>query len=524
VGRGPEPRRLDGGARRVSAERNPCLAEAAPRDAAISGAPRRHVIVVGGGLAGITAAFDCADAGLTVTLLESRGRLGGQAYSFEREGLAADNGQHVFLRCCTEYRALVERIGAGGMVTLQDRLDITVLAPAGRRGRLRRSGLPAPLHLAGGLLRYPFLTPRERLAAAVAMRALARVNVDDPANDVRTFGDWLREHGQTPTAVRVLWDLITRPTVNLPAERASLAQAAYVFQEGLLSDAAAGDIGHARVPLSEIHDEAARVALREAGVDVRLRAGVTAIEPDPESGSDVGPGAEAESGADPGRRGFAVRLSGPHGGELFADAVVLAVGPERMARLIPSRAGVAPDSLRALGASPIVNVHVVYDRPVLDIPFAAGVDTPVQWVFDRTRSAGLDSGQYLVVTLSAAEEELAMPGEAVLERHVRALAELLPVAERGARVERAFVTRDHAATFRAAPGQRALRPAAATALPGLALAGAHTDTGWPATMEGAVRSGHAAARVVVAAASAATALVSPADAARPSVREAEVVT
>jgi squalene-associated FAD-dependent desaturase len=437
----------------------------------------RSVIVVGGGLAGITAAFDCAAAGHAVTLLESRGRLGGQAYSFERDGIIADNGQHVFLRCCTEYRAFVERVGAGEMVGLQDRLDITVLGRSdGRRcrGRLNRTALPSPLHLAGALVRYPFLSWRQRLSAAVAMSALARVDVEDPANDGRTFGDWLSAHGQQASAAEALWDLITRPTVNLAAADASLAQAAYVFQEGLLSSASAGDLGHARVPLSQIHDVAAGAALRRAGVQVRLRAGVTAIEP-----------------------GFTVRLGGSAPETLVCDAVVLAVGPERMARLIPGGAGVAPESLRALGESPIVNIHVVYDRPVLDVEFAAGVRTPVQWVFDRTESAGVERGQYLVVTLSAADEELAMTNEAVLERYESALAALLPVGERGAQVLRSFVTRDHAATFRAAPGQRALRPGAATALPGLVLAGAHTDTGWPATMEGAVRSGSAAARVAV---------------------------
>jgi squalene-associated FAD-dependent desaturase len=442
----------------------------------------RTVIVVGGGLAGITAALDCAAAGHAVTLLESRGRLGGQAYSFDRDGLTADNGQHVFLRCCTEYRAFVERVGAAEMVTLQDRLDITVLGRQDgqpRRGRLNRTALPSPLHLAGALLRYPFLSWRERLSAAVAMSALARVDVEDPASDACTFGDWLSAHGQGANAVAALWDLITRPTVNLAAADASLAQAAYVFQEGLLSGASAGDLGHARVPLSQIHDVAAGAALRRAGVQVRLRAGVAAIEP-------------GVAG-----HGFTVRLGGTDPEALAADAAVLAVGPERMARLIPEGAGVAPESLHALGASPIVNVHVVYDRPVLDVEFAAGVGTPVQWVFDRTESAGAERGQYLVVTLSAACAELAMTNEAVLERYLSALAALLPVGERGAQVLRSFVTRDRAATFRAAPGQRALRPGAATVLPGLALAGAHTDTGWPATMEGAVRSGQTAARATV---------------------------
>ena len=450
----------------------------------------RSVIVVGGGLSGITAALDCAAAGAGVTLLESRGRLGGQAYSFTRDGLRADNGQHVFLRCCTAYRAFVERIGAGELVTMQPRLDITVLGGDGRRGRLWRTALPAPLHLAGALLTYPFLSMRERLAVAVAMQSLARVEVDDPAADAVSFGDWLRAHRQSRRAVAAIWDLIIRPTVNLGCEEASLAQAAYVFQEGLLSSASAGDIGHAAAPLSELHDVAARAALQRAGVEVRVRTGVAAVAPD-------------------GERGFQVTLSGPAGEVLSCDLAVVAVGPERAAGLLPAQAGVDPEALAALGESPIVNVHLVYDRPVLDVPFAAGVDTPVQWIFDRTATAGADAdsvppgGQYLVVTLSAAETELAMSNDDIRVAYLGALERLLPAA-RSARVVRSFVTRDHAATFRAAPGARALRPAAQTRLAGLAMAGAYTDTGWPATMEGAVRSGHTAAQAVLATVSSAT--------------------
>jgi squalene-associated FAD-dependent desaturase len=441
----------------------------------------RSVVVIGGGLAGIAAAVDCASAGAGVTLLESRGRLGGAAYSFARDGLPADNGQHVFLRCCTAYVELLERLGARDLVTVQPRLEITVLAPGGRRGRLGRSGLPAPLHLAGALLRYPFLSLGERLRVAQAMQALRRVDVDDPAADARSFGDWLRAQRQSPRAVAALWELITRPTLNLTCDDASLAQAAYVFQVGLLADAAAGDVGHARVPLSEIHDVAARRALDAAGVDVRLRSGAATVEP-----------------------GFTVTVAGS-GDRLSADAVIVAVGHERAAKLLPAEARVDGAALGRLGRSPIVNLHVIYDRPVLDVPFAAGVDTPVQWVFDRTASAGLtgggsvpDGSQYLAVTLSAADDELAVGPDELRARYLPALAELLPGA-REAAVERFFVTREHAATFRAAPGTRALRPPARTALPGLALAGAYTDTGWPATMEGAVRSGHSAATLALSA-------------------------
>ena len=435
---------------------------------------RRSVTVIGGGLAGITAALDCARAGAEVTLLESRGRLGGAVYSFDRDGLHADNGQHVFLRCCTAYRELLADLGATEMVTLQRQLRIAVLAPGGRRGWLSRGSLPAPLHLAPSLLRYPFLSPRRRLSVALAMRRLGAVDVNDPRADARSFGDWLTSHGQDADAVQALWGLIVRPTLNLLPADASLAQAALVFQLGLLQDAAAGDLGHARVPLGDIHDRAAQRALAAAGVTVHLRSSAAAIVP--------------------GATGFGIEISGAP--TQRAQAVVLAVPHDRAARLAPAAAGLDGPALARLGRSPIVNLHVVYDRPVLDVPFAAGIGTPVQWVFDRTESSGITAGQYLVVSLSAADEDAAAGGDELRARYERALAELLPAA-RDAAITTFFATRDTAATFRAGPGARAWRPPATTALPGLALAGAWTDTGWPATMEGAVRSGHAAARVVL---------------------------
>ncbi len=434
----------------------------------------RRVTVIGGGIAGIAAALDCSRAGASVTLLESRGRLGGAAFSFVRDGLRADNGQHVFLRCCTAYREFLEEIDAADLVTLQPRLAIAVIAPGGRRAWLRRSGLPAPLHLAGALVRYPFLTVRQRVAVMRAMAALRKVDFDDPATDARSFGEWLDEQGQDAQTVRALWDLISRPTLNLEPEAASLAQAAQVFQLGLLRDTAAGDVGYARSPLSDIHDVAARRTLARLGVEVRLRHGATTI---------VSTGEE-----------FRIEISGAP--TLAADVVIVAVPPDRAARLLPPAAGIDQVELALLGRSPIVNLHVVYDRRVMDLPFAAGVGTPVQWIFDRTETSGVDHGQYLVVSLSAAEAELEMTVEELRSRYVPALADLFPEAA-SAKVETFFVTREHSATFRAAPGVRALRPSARTALPGLVLAGSWTDTGWPATMEGAVRSGRTAAAVAL---------------------------
>jgi squalene-associated FAD-dependent desaturase len=433
-----------------------------------------RVVVVGGGLAGIAAALDCAAGGAGVTLLEVRRRLGGAAYSFERDGLRMDNGQHVFLRCCLAYRALLARLGSERLTSVQPRLEIPVLSPRRAPALLRRGSLPAPAHLAGALARYPLLTKRERLGAARAALGLLRVDADDDTLDGLAFGDWLARHGQGPRAVAALWDLVALPTLNLPAAHASLALAAFVFRTGLLSSADAGDIGFHQAPLGDTIGEPAQRSLREAGVEVRLGWRAQGL-------------AQTGSGLEVHGRGEA----------LSADAVVLALAHTRAATLLEPLLGQGATRLRELGVSPIVNLHVVYDRHVCEWPFAAGVDTPVQYVFDRTCAAGAPPGcQYLAVSLSAAEREMGLSVDRLRERYLPALRELFPRA-REAKVECFLVTREHAATFRAAPGVAALRPGPQTAVPGLVLAGAWTATGWPATLEGAVLSGHTAAQVAL---------------------------
>jgi hypothetical protein len=195
---------------------------------------------------------------------------------------------------------------------------------------------------------------------------------------------------------------------------------------------------------------------------------------------------------------------GPAGGEpadsadgriLHADGVVLAVPGWAAARLVPAAESAAADRWAGLGTSPIVNVHVIYDRRVTRLPFAAAVDSPVQWVFDKTRQAGLPAGQYLVVSLSAADAYVNVPSASLRSTFLPALEELFPAA-RDACVTDFFVTRERRATFRQVPGCGTLRPAAATSVRGFVLAGAWTDTGWPDTMEGAVRSGLTAAREI----------------------------
>ncbi|PBO16584.1 phytoene dehydrogenase, partial [Streptomyces albidoflavus] len=217
-------------------------------------AAAREAVVVGGGLAGTAAALALADAGVRVTLLEGRPRLGGLAFSFQRGGLTVDNGQHVYLRCCTAYRWFLDRVDGAALAPVQDRLDVPVLdAGRGRLGRLRRNALPVPLHLGPSLARYPHLSLAEKAAVGRAALALRRLDPADPALDRQDFGSWLRRHGQSPRAVAALWDLVGVATLNAAADDASLALAAKVFKTGLLSDAGAADIGWAHVPLGELH-------------------------------------------------------------------------------------------------------------------------------------------------------------------------------------------------------------------------------------------------------------------------------
>jgi len=433
------------------------------------------VAVIGGGLAGITAAIALAETGADVTLLEARPRLGGATCSFSRDGLTVDTGQHIFLGCCSAYRGLLDRLGMTGHTTLQDRFDVTVLAPGGKKARLRRTALPGPLHMLPALGRYPFLSRTERASVARPALAMRFVDPADPAADTQRFGDWLARHGQSERTRRALWDLFSVSALNIAGDDASLALAAVVVKTGLLGKNNAADIGVPTLPLGELHGDAGATLLAKLGGQVALSTKVSAIEPD--------------SGG-----GFRIALA--QGDPVTADAVVLAVPHEKAAPLIP--AGALPEQTVAgwagLGASPIVNVHVIYDRPVMDLPFVAAIDSPVQWVFDRTKISAMDrpGQQYLAISLSAADQFADTPVAELQEQFLPALAELFPAA-RDARVTEFFVTRERRATFRQTPGSGALRPKTATARPGLVLAGAWTDTGWPDTMEGAVRSGLAAA-------------------------------
>jgi protoporphyrinogen oxidase len=245
-----------------------------------------------------------------------------------------------------------------------------------------------------------------------------------------------------------------------------------VFQTGLLTEADGADVGWSAVPLQALHADPAERLLRGAGAEVRRRAKVTRLEPaGPDRRAAVWVGSERDE----------------------ADALILAVPHDAAAELLPRGGKIDPEALAGLGASPILNLHVVFDRPVLDLPFVAAMRSPLQWIFDRTESAGLKGAQYLAVSISAADEYDGLSVEELRAIFLRAFHELLP-ASRGAALCDFFVTREPVATFRQVPGTKPLRAGTDSGWPGLSLAGAWTDTGWPAPRDGDERSGVAAAQ------------------------------
>ncbi len=446
-----------------------CGSPAKPRRGTAVTAHR--VVVVGGGLAGVSAALSLADAGAQVTLLERRLRLGGLTWSFQRNGLSFDNGQHVFLRCCTAYLRFLDRIGAREAVYLQPRLDIPVLSPDGTRASITAvlvACSPSPRFVAG-----PLSAPDSGGAAAPGV---ARLGLEPPQSRGslarhETFGSWLSQHGQSDVAIDRLWDLITLPTLNVHASEASLALAVKVFRTGLLDQADAGDVGWSTVPLTELHGDYAARALESAGVETVV-------------------GVRVQHVVERGDRGLEV-VTDEH--RHRADAVIVTTPPEVTQRVLPE--GVLPTNSGSASLPLSTCIWYWIDRSRIS-PLAAVVNSPIQFFFDRTSSSGLRSGQCISISLSAADDYIGESSSQLVGTFFAALQALLPIA-RTARLVDGVVTRERAATFRGNPGTAARRPSTRTTVPGLFLAGAWCDTGWPATMEGAVLSGESAARAIL---------------------------
>ena len=444
-------------------------------------------MVVGGGLAGLASACALLDRGYRVTLVEKRPFLGGRAFSFRdpETGQEVDNGQHVFLGCCSAYIGFLERLGVLDRTARQARLRVPVRHPDGRMGVLGAClWLPAPLHLLPSFLAYPHLGWKEKLRAMAAFfhiwrtdRAAARERLEG-----QTFLQWLEDRGQSSRSVDRLWDLFVLPALNDASSAVSAASAFMVFKEGLLGGRHNADIGYSRVGLTALISDAAQSFIHSRGGAVLLDKSVLSL--------DVRDGVVT-----------AARLSG--GQVLEADCFVSALAWDGLHRLLPSPWAEEPSLAAAasMEAAPIVGIHVWYDRQVMEEEFLAVVDSPLQWVFNKSRIQGVDGpGQYVCVSLSGAWDFAPMSKEELRRLFSAELERVFPRAK-DARIERFIVVKQLAATFRPTPGADGLRPTTVSPIPNLFLAGDWVQTGWPSTMESAVRSGVQAAQAAAAAAS-----------------------
>ena len=430
----------------------------------------------------MAAACHLLDAGCQVTLVEKRPFLGGRAFSFmDREtGQEVDNGQHVFLGCCTYYIDFLKKLGTFGRAHLQSKTMVEVASPIRGFSRLAASPLPKPVHMLPSLLTYKHLGLVDKALAIYAMLRIRFTNRNNPSLQDETFGRWLKRHRQSKRSIDNFWNLIVKPCVNDDVEDVSAAMGIMVMQEGLLKTRRGSCIGYSREGLSALMGQAAQEYIERKGG--RLVTGKAALSLQGDNSGILG-----------------VKMV--DGSVIRGDSYVSAVSVGELGSLLPLEMGKAPyfASLGELQTAPIVNVHLWYDKPVMDQNFVAFVDSPLQWVFNKTGMLDQtgSGGQCITISLSGAFEYVKQSKETLRQTFVEAMSQAFPKAK-SANVVRALVVKQEKATFRCLPGSEKLRPRAQTPIDNLFLAGDWTDTGWPSTMEGAVRSGLTAANAVLA--------------------------
>ena len=440
--------------------------------------------MIGGGLAGLASAVALAEAGLEVRLLEKRPHLGGRATSYTLpDGSEVDNCQHVTLGCCTNLADFYRRVGAEEKVRYFDRLYF--VDAHGRRATIAASPLPAPLHLAPSFGRFGALTLADKRAIARAMLAIVRAGGAPAGVDGVSMRDWLERMKQTPGAVTRFWQVVLVSALNEELERMDARYGIQVFWEGFLANRAGYRVGVPCVPLAELYEGCREGVVRRGG-QVRLRSGVRAIRM-----RDNGfAGATLEDGT-----------------EVSADACIAAVPQDALLGMLPktmAASGGPLESVRRLKTSPITGVHLWFDREVMAEPFLTLLDHTTQWIFNKSllyASGGAGAaarGQYLQLVISASHDLVSRSRQEIIELCRRELAEVLP-ATREAKLEKATVIKEVHATFSPEPGVDRWRPRQDIGARNLFLAGDWTQTGWPATMEGAVRSGYLAAEAALAA-------------------------
>jgi squalene-associated FAD-dependent desaturase len=443
------------------------------------------VIVIGGGLAGLSAGVSLAEAGWRVHLFEQRPFLGGRATSYVLpDGEHVDNCQHVTLGCCTNLEDFYRRVGAQDKIKYFDRLLFQ--DPQGRTGTLQGGFLPAPLHMTGSFLAFAPLSLADKKSIAGALLDILRgkgrtADLDTPGGI--SMLEWLRKRKQTSGAIERFWRVVLVSALDEELDKTDARFGVDVFWKAFLSNRTGYRMGVPAVPLAELYDGCSAEIERRGG-EVSLRMPLRAIHT---------------------QDGGLTSISFDGGRQETADAYVFAMPPDVLAELLPEQIQQREPKLALLGnikASPITGVHFWFDRPVMQEPFVTLLETTTQWIFNKTalyagsNGSGKGKGQYLQLVISASYDLLRKPRQEIIDLCLAEVRQALPAA-REANLTKATVIKEPAATFSPQPGVDRWRPKQGTSVRGMFLAGDWTDTGWPATMEGAVRSGYLAAEAVL---------------------------
>ncbi len=442
---------------------------------------QKTVTVIGGGVAGMSAACALAEAGLRVELVERRGYLGGRASSYLHPGVGEviDNCQHVLFGCCTNLLGFYRRVGAAERIHWTRAM--TMIEPGGRRSRLGPFELgplrlPAPLHGAPSFLAAKAFTLADKVSLGRAMRAMMKPSAPEEMHE--SLGDWLRRHRQTEGALNRFWRLVIASALNAEIDSIAVPYAAKVIRELFLNSAEAGAMGMSTVPLSELY----------AGVTPFLAArGGGALVNTPVEGAAWD-------------EGSAKWLIVTRTGELVSDFVVLAMPFEATQKLLPrlpveEGAETLARQIERHRHGPICSVHLWFDREITELEHAVLLGGEMHWMYNQSRLQAGRGGHYIELVVSAARSFAALPREDAIRLALDELGRYFPRV-REAKLEKAALVKEMHATFAVPPGIDAHRPAAASPWPNLFLAGDWVQTGWPATMESAARSGHLAAEAL----------------------------
>ena len=440
---------------------------------------------MGGGLAGLAAGVALADAGCRVRLFEQRPYLGGRATSYALpNGEHVDNCQHVTLGCCTNLADFYRRVGAAEKIEFFDRL--VFLDPQGLTGIMEADFLPAPIHMTGSFLFFAPLSYVDKLSIARALTAILFAGgrpKDAYGAEPISMLEWLRRRKQTPAAIERFWRVVLVSALNEELDRTDARFGIDVFWKAFLANRTGYRMGVPSVPLSELYD-GCRTAIEKKGGEVILRSPVRTLRFE---------GGTLRAAIFDGAR------------EETAESFILALPQDRTAELLPKEirfANPALNHLEKFKVSPITGVHFWFDRQVTHEPFITLLDAQTQWIFNKTALYGRGGtaadakGQYLQLVISASYDLLRKSREEIIDLCLKEVRQALPAA-REAQLVKATVIKEATATFSPEPGVDQWRPAQETRTPGLFLAGDWTQTGWPATMEGAVRSGYLAAEAVL---------------------------